>query len=237
MFKNYFAFIFLFLICLNKIQAATCSAIASSNWTLASTWSCGRVPNCNDVITIPSGYTVTISSAINLTGGGCSNTSITVGGILFFSGNASKLDLVASATITINSGAQITTDQPGNNSQKITIGTGTAEWSSNDGNVSGPWVIKNGVSTSALPVELTDFSGECISKGVQLNWSTISEENNDFFLLESSKDGLIWAEVAKVKGAGTVGYFKKYVHTDYNNNNGLRYYRLSQVDFDKTKKH
>ncbi len=93
-----------------KSYSATCTAQATSNWTLASTWSCGSAPTCNDIIVIPAGFTVTINQSIDLTGGGCTGTRLNVYGVLFFSGNASGLDVVASSTINIYTGGKITTD-------------------------------------------------------------------------------------------------------------------------------
>ena len=214
-------------------KAATCTAIASTNWTLASTWSCGAAPSCNDIIVIPATYTVTINNTINLTGGGCTGTKINIYGTLFFSGNGSRLDLVSTSTINIYSGGKITTDQPGNNSQKINIGNGSSEWSSNNGNLSGPWTLSDGSSGSnpALPIQLIEFKGGCTTNGIELNWSTATEKNNNYFLLESSFNGYDWANVAKVSGSGTSTTTKRYSYVDNTKNSELTYYRLSQVDY------
>lgn len=183
------------------------------------------MPTGFDNIVIPSGYTVTITTAVDLTTGSPTNTSISISGNLFFSGNASRLTLVASAVVNISSGGKITTDQ-NNNSNKIVIGTGPAEWDSNMGNISGPLSITNGV----LPVELIEFTSTCLTNGIELNWSTASEEENEYFLLEKSLDATVWQEVAKLAGHGTSGVVNKYVHIDYSDNNQLTYYRLTQVD-------
>lgn len=225
-----FIFYFIILLLTFNSKAATCTAVASTNFTLASTWSCGHVPNGFDNIVIPSNFTVTITSAIDLTVGNPSNTSISISGNLFFSGNASRLSLVSSAVINIASGGKITTDQ-NNNSNKITIGSGSAEWDSNMGNLTGPLTISNGT----LPIELIEFTSTCLSNGVELNWSTASEENNDYFLVEKSSNGTDWELVAKITGSGTSGVVNKYVHIDYTNNNELTYYRLTQVDKNSAK--
>lgn len=225
-----FIFYFIILLLTFNSKAATCTAVASTNFTLASTWSCGHVPNGFDNIVIPSNFTVTITSAIDLTVGNPSNTSISISGNLFFSGNASRLSLVSSAVVNIASGGKITTDQ-NNNSNKITIGSGSAEWDSNMGNLTGPLTISNGT----LPIELIEFTSTCLSNGVELNWSTASEENNDYFLVEKSSNGTDWELVAKITGSGTSGVVNKYVHIDYTNNNELTYYRLTQVDKNSAK--
>lgn len=221
----------LFLLFSLRSHGATCTAQASANWTLASTWSCGSTPGCNDVIIIPAGFTVTINNAIDLTGGGCADTRIDIRGVLFFSGNASRLDLVSTATINIYSGGKITTDQA-NNSQKITLGSGPAEWSSNNGNLNGPWTITNGNSgpNTVLPVELVYFNGSCHLNEIELNWATASEKDNAYFLLEKSSNAFDWSLVAKINGSGTSNTTKKYSYHDPTSTNGLIYYRLSQID-------
>ena len=235
------SFLSLLLILLSfNVKAATCTAQASGNWTTAATWSCGHAPTCNDMIVIPNGYTVTVTSAIDLTGGGCTNTKININGILFFSGNASKMDLVASATITIASGGGIITDVA-NNSQKITIGNGPAEWDSNTGNLFGPWVIKDGVSGSVLPIELIDFAGNSNQDdNIILKWSTASETNNDYFELEKSYDAVDFFAIGKVSSAALNGNSSSklsYEFIDIAVKPGINYYRIKQVDLDNTIKY
>lgn len=216
---------------------ATCTALASSNWSLSSTWSCGSTPGCNDIIVIPAGYTVTINNTIDLTGNSCSGTKINIYGVLFFSGNASKLDMVATATINIFSGGGITTDQLGNNSQKITIGNGSSEWSSNNGNLSGPWSVTNGNSgtNSSLPIELVSFNGYSVNNNsINLNWKTSSEKNNNYFELERSDDGYIFYPIEIINSKSLNGFSIQplnYETIDYYPVNGINYYRLKQVDF------
>lgn len=218
-----------------KSKAATCTAQASGNWTVAATWSCGHAPTCNDMIVIPNNYTVTVTSAIDLTGGGCANTKININGVLFFSGNASRLDLVSTATITIASGAAIMTDVL-NNSQKITIGSGPSEWNSNLGNLFGPWVITNGVSSSTLPVELIDFSGfSNQDDNITLSWVTASETNNDYFEVQKSYDAVEFQPIGKITSAALNGNSsgkQSYELIDNNVQPGINYYRIKQVDQD-----
>lgn len=229
--KFFWSLLLLFSLLTLRLKPATCTALASTNWTLASTWSCGSVPGCNDLIIIPSGFTVTINTAVTMTGAGCANTRIDIYGVLFFSGNASRLDLVSTATINIYAGGRITTDQA-NNSQKINIGTGPSEWSSADGNLSGPWTITNGNSgpNTVLPIELISFNGTCRSNEIQLNWETATEKNNDHFIIEKSTNASDWSFLAKVDGSGTSLTTKKYRYYDKDVTNNLVYYRLSQID-------
>jgi len=221
----------LFIASLNT-NAATCTAIASTNWTTTTTWSCGHAPTCNDVIVIPSGYTVTISQGISLTGGGCNGTSIIIKGVLLMSGNASQLNLTANSSIAIYSGGKLTTNVT-NNSQKVVIGTGPAEWDSSDGNLSGPWIISNGSSNSTLPVELVSFSASCVEKGVAVDWQTLTEKNNDYFLVQRSEDAWEWKDLATIKGQGNSSVSHTYHYLDQGaKKTDIAYYRLQQTDIE-----
>ncbi len=82
------------------------------------------------------------------------------------------------------------------------------------------------------PIELIRFEGEVQTTGNLLEWSTASEFNNEYFVLERSVDGIDFETVAMVesKGEGTrlqdYEWFDKYVVS------GVSYYRLQQVDYD-----
>lgn len=121
--------------------------------------------------------------------------------------------------------------------------SGTLSVGSSGSNVCGNGSISAGAITGSpncngvpfgnlivLPIELIEFTGTCLSNGVELNWSTASEENNDYFLVEKSSNGTDWELVAKISGSGTSGVVNKYVHIDYTVNHELMYYRLTQVD-------
>lgn len=236
--RLFFSF-FLLIFLANKVKAETCTALSSGNWTVAATWSCGHVPGCNDQIVIPNGYTVTVTSAINLTGGGCTSTVININGVLLFSGNASKMDLVSTATINIASGGAIMTDIT-NNSQKITIGNGPAEWDSNTGNLYGPWVISDGVSASVLPIEMVSFTGTSNQdNNITLKWITASETNNDYFEIQKSYDGYEFLPIGKVNSNALNGNSSSnlsYEFIDLNVKPGINYYRIMQVDLNGTVK-
>jgi hypothetical protein len=82
-----------------------------------------------------------------------------------------------------------------------------------------------------LPVELTAFNLKPGSEGVEARWTTSSELNNDYFLLERSADGVNFEEVAHVKGHGTTQAQQQYSYMDATPLAGRSYYRLKQVDF------
>jgi len=54
-----------------------------------------------------------------------------------------------------------------------------------------------------LPVELIDFRGEAKDLENHLNWSTASEENSEWFVVERSGSGIDeWVEIGRVAAAG-----------------------------------
>ena len=88
-----------------------------------------------------------------------------------------------------------------------------------------------GSKESPLPVELLVFESVCYSDGVELNWITATETNNDYFILEKSSDGVNYSEIARIYGQGNSNvqsYYSYFDAADGKNN----YYRLSQTDFD-----
>ena len=86
-----------------------------------------------------------------------------------------------------------------------------------------------------LPISLLEFKATCLADAIVLNWSTASETNNDYFIVERSLDGKDWTDIGHVKGAGTSSSVKKYATTDDFKSSDLVYYRLTQVDFDGRK--
>lgn len=83
--------------------------------------------------------------------------------------------------------------------------------------------------TVPLPVELMSFDGYKEDDRNILVWSTASENNSDYFVLEKSQDGNIWSHVANVYAVGNSIEVNKYVYQDSRFNG---YYRLLQYDMD-----
>lgn len=68
-----------------------------------------------------------------------------------------------------------------------------------------------------------------------MQWSTSSERNNAYFILERSETGLNWQEIKRVEPKNDNELIKKYRYTDSFFSDEVTYYRLSQVDFDGKK--
>lgn len=86
---------------------------------------------------------------------------------------------------------------------------------------------------AALPVELASFYlVKTAQNGVKLIWSTMSETNNDRFLIERSLDGRTFQVIGEVKGSGNTTTFQSYSFTDIRVPQSRLYYRIRQRDFD-----
>ena len=88
--------------------------------------------------------------------------------------------------------------------------------------------------SAVLPVELVEFRANLRGETVVLNWTTLSETNNDYFTIEHSSDGNYFQKITTVKGAGNSNVSIQYETKDFTPNRGINYYRLLQTDFDGT---
>jgi autotransporter-associated beta strand protein len=120
-----------------------------------------------------------------------------------------------------------------------------SEWKNEGGTFAGGVVTSNVVSNfspfttgndinAVLPVTLLSFDVSCEADAHQLNWQTVSELNNHYFLIETSFDGENWRAITKIDGAGTTNAMQFYTYTVENVKSGIVYYRLKQFDFDGT---
>jgi hypothetical protein len=90
------------------------------------------------------------------------------------------------------------------------------------------------LSTVALPVELMTFRAEVNADNpfTDLYWTTATEQDNDYFSVERSADGMNFTPIGEVAGAGTTRVPQSYTFQDRRPHSGTNYYRLRQVDFD-----
>lgn len=86
--------------------------------------------------------------------------------------------------------------------------------------------------TVLLPIDLIQFDVNCDNSKFNLNWSTSSERNNDFFSIEASTDGVNFEEIDRIKGVGNSSKLNEYNSIVKNQN--YNYFRLKQTDFDGT---
>ena len=77
-----------------------------------------------------------------------------------------------------------------------------------------------------LPVELVEFKG---SRN-RLSWTTKSESNNDYWIIETSRDGTVYEEIGKVEGLGNSSLEHNYEYP-ISQTAVIQYYRITQVDY------
>lgn len=93
-----------------------------------------------------------------------------------------------------------------------------------------PWTLAG--NNSPLPVELISFNAILNGdKQVDLDWSTATEINSDYFTVERSMDAVHFEEVVTQPAAGNSNVTKNYHDVDPRPYIGTSYYRLKQVDF------
>jgi hypothetical protein len=86
--------------------------------------------------------------------------------------------------------------------------------------------------TGTLPVSLTSYSISVRNNlQVQLDWKTISEQNNDYFTILKSLDGKVFENIGQIKGFSSSNVLRTYSFIDKKPTTGVSYYKLMQYDF------
>ncbi|MDA7502316.1 T9SS type A sorting domain-containing protein, partial [Chitinophagales bacterium] len=83
-------------------------------------------------------------------------------------------------------------------------------------------------------IELLEFDGRAQEQGNFLYWSTASENNSDSFVLEYSKNGEQFTEIARLEAAGQSNTVLSYDFLHADAPEGVSYYRLVEFDQDGT---
>ncbi|HEY8389304.1 MAG TPA: T9SS type A sorting domain-containing protein [Parasegetibacter sp.] len=97
------------------------------------------------------------------------------------------------------------------------------------------WALQFGVGTeSALPVILKTYEAHRTGAAVEINWSTASEINNSYFVVERSRDGRVFRAIDSVRATNAANG-SEYTYIDMNPEPGYNFYKLVQVDFDGKK--
>ena len=116
----------------------------------------------------------------------------------------------------------------------------------NDGTFPGPVGYTNSIRPNtlfgwqgggtALPIDLISFTGEVLGGSVHpivlIEWTTLSQVNNDYFEVQRSIDVEQWKTIETVTGAGNSNSQMSYTIIDDNPIHGISYYRLKQTDYD-----
>ena len=94
--------------------------------------------------------------------------------------------------------------------------------------------VKVTVADEPTPIKLLSFTAKCNNQNAIISWTTATEINNDYFILEKSYDAQNFFEIARIEGAGFSNMDLSYEFIDTQMFPGDNYYRLTQVDYDLT---
>ncbi|MBC8172502.1 MAG: T9SS type A sorting domain-containing protein [Chitinophagales bacterium] len=84
-----------------------------------------------------------------------------------------------------------------------------------------------------LPVELVNFTGALVNEVVELNWTTVTEIENDKFIIQKSiHSEKTFFDIGSVEAGGNSTAMQSYYFIDEEPTAGLLYYRLKQLDTD-----
>ncbi len=86
------------------------------------------------------------------------------------------------------------------------------------------------IENSALPVTLVSFDAVESENRIRLDWITSSEEGNDHFAIERSRNGIDFETIGLVQGNGNSYASISYRFYDESPLNGRSFYRLAQND-------
>ncbi len=132
----------------------------------------------------------------------------------FYNGNNSSID--------IDNGGELTVNGTLTNNGSIT----------NDGAITtGNYTGNPPTGSGTLPIKLTYFKATVENNFITLYWQTASEENNDYFTIERSADGINYNTIATIKGSGNSNNTINYTYSDKHPINKTSYYRLTQTDY------
>ena len=88
------------------------------------------------------------------------------------------------------------------------------------------------IDFTVLPVVWGDLYGVIREEGVHLDWSTLSEINNDYFEIMRSADGSSFQSIGTLNARGASQDLVTYSYVDPNPLQGTSHYKVVQVDID-----
>ncbi len=222
------------------VSGAGCGCLAGCNLTalggpncgggVGGNCSAGYVPMQTDII-VPDGCTYTVTATMRNRPGGCTASGA--------DGNCQTCDVVK---VDIPGGPKLF-QQGGSNStlndSYTLVGPGTIRVSGRANRadeIITYTITSSGVfcldCNSILPINLLEFNATPNKNVVDIIWITGSELNNNYFILERSRDGITFENYHQISGMGNTNNGFQYKIVDSSPIEGISYYRLKQVDFD-----
>ncbi len=111
--------------------------------------------------------------------------------------------------------------------------TGNVEGTSLSGTmIAGITAVGVGIVSVPLPITFGSFTVQQQGCAALLNWTTMMEHNNAYFVVERSVNGRDFKPLGKVTAVGNSTTEQRYAYTDQLPERGMNYYRILQVDVD-----
>lgn len=188
----------------------------------------GSALNNSGTITSSGKLSVNDNTTVDLTGGILDVNDLTINGGDFTAGTNDECGAIMVQGITqLNNGANVIsgdiqlTDEDGNVDVN-NCGGGDCNFN----------ITNDNTCFDVLPVNWYNFTAYKKQGRNLLKWTTLNEVNNDYFVIEKSKDGENFYPIGQEEGAGTAFHKNRYRFTDAEANGRAYYYRIKQVDYD-----
>lgn len=164
---------------------------------------------------------ITTSALSSYPGNGATGAVKFKGGVN--SGANTSIYVPANTTLTLKYTATAPCNPAPNLSTTVTGYVGTTSFGTSTNTVSVTW---------GLPVTWNAFDVKKQTGYNAISWSTLSEQQTKFFLVQHSSDGKEYENIGTVPAAGNSNALRSYAFRHVQPKEGTHYYRIEQVDFD-----
>lgn len=235
-------------------------SLMDGDWFMANLWgrnsttvSCGCNPDADGAcaIIIPANAVVyirhNVTTTCDLTIGSNATIIVQNGGTLTLAGNAGvggTGDFIVETGGTVNVGGNFSLSGNGdvnlngtiNVNGNVSFGGSSSLCGSGNLNVGGTVTGGAPCVSITLPISLSFFNAYSVGKIVMTEWTTLSEQNNLYFTVERSSDGINYSSIGQVTGSMNSNQPISYNLKDESPLDGVSYYRLKQTDIDNNQK-
>jgi Secretion system C-terminal sorting domain len=135
--------------------------------------------------------------------------------------------------------AHLKTGQWRNEGTNASGTTSSGSVTSNVLNTWSPFTLGQVKATIPLSIVINNFNVVKTDIANLISWQTNSENNNDFFTIQKSADGINFTNLGDVKSKAANGNSSTLINYGFNDAQpfvGANYYRLTQTDFNGTSK-
>jgi Secretion system C-terminal sorting domain len=135
--------------------------------------------------------------------------------------------------------AHLKTGQWRNEGTNASGTTSSGSVTSNVSNTWSPFTLGQVKATIPLSIAINNFNVAKTDIANLISWQTNTENNNDFFTIQKSADGINFTNLSDVKSKAANGNSSTLINYNFNDAQpfvGANYYRLTQTDFNGSSK-